>query len=133
MVFQAPDIAGGGTAVLTRMSGYSMTVICGSTAAAGDPFPAHFQLKTLAQTVEGQRLSLDWIGNSKRVIGKFGFLSRRSLPCTFGMNERAGMNAVELDKYMKNAILPLYPDTEDRPGKRVLLKVDNWWTWMLVR
>jgi hypothetical protein len=41
------------------------------------------------------------------------------------MNERVGMNAVDLDKYMKNAILPLYPDIEDVPGKRVLLKVDS--------
>jgi hypothetical protein len=41
------------------------------------------------------------------------------------MNERAGMNAIELDKYMKNSILPLYPDIEDKPGKRVLLKVDS--------
>jgi hypothetical protein len=41
------------------------------------------------------------------------------------MNERAGMNAVELEKYMKNSILPLYPDIEDTPGKRVLIKVDS--------
>jgi hypothetical protein len=41
------------------------------------------------------------------------------------MNERAGMNAVELDKYMKNSILPLYPDIEDVPGKRVIIKVDS--------
>jgi hypothetical protein len=122
MTFFARDIGGGGTAV--NKSGYSATVICGSTA-AGDPFPVHFQLKTMAQTDQGQRLSLDWIGNSKRVIGTFGFTSRRSFPCTFGMNERAGMNAIELDKYMKNSILPLYPDIEDKPGKRVLLKVDS--------
>jgi hypothetical protein len=111
MTFFAPDVPGGGTAV--NKSGYSATVICGSTA-AGDPFPAHFQLKTLAQTPEGQRMSVDWFRNTKKVIGKFGFPSRRPLPCTFGMNERAGMNAVELNKYMKNSILPLYPDIEDR-------------------
>jgi hypothetical protein len=122
MTFFASDIAGGGTAV--NKSGYSATVICGSTA-SGDPFPAHFQLKTLAQTVEGQRMSVDWFRNTKKVIGKFGFPSRRPLPCTFGMNERAGMNAVELNKYMKNSILPLYPDIEDKPGKRVLMKVDS--------
>jgi hypothetical protein len=122
MTFFAPDIAGGGTAV--NKSGYSCTVICGSTA-SGDPLPAHFQLKTLAQTVQGQRISIDWFGYTKKVIGTFGFPTRRAVPCTFGMNERAGMNAVELDKYMKNAILPLYPDIQDVPGKRVLLKVDS--------
>jgi hypothetical protein len=75
--------------------------------------------------VEGQRISVDWFQNTKKVIGKFGFPTRRPLPCTFGMNERAGMNAVELEKYMKNSILPLYPDIEDTPGKRVLIKVDS--------
>jgi hypothetical protein len=122
VAFYAPDVAGGGTAV--NKSGYSATVICGSTA-SGDPFPAHFQLKTMAQTTEGQRLSVDWFQNTKSVIGKFGFTTRRPLPCTFGMNERAGMNAVELEKYMKNSILPLYPDIEDKPLKRVLIKVDS--------
>jgi hypothetical protein len=56
MTFFAPDIARGGTAA--NKSGYSATMICGSTA-AGDPFPPHFQLKTLAQTAEGQRMSID--------------------------------------------------------------------------
>jgi hypothetical protein len=46
MAFFAPDVAGGGVAI--NKSEYLATVICGSTAAAGDPFPAHFQLKTLA-------------------------------------------------------------------------------------
>jgi hypothetical protein len=50
MTFLEGDVASGGTAV--NKSGYSATVICGSTA-AGDPFPPHFQLKTLAQTVVG--------------------------------------------------------------------------------
>jgi len=35
------------------------------------------------------------------------------------------MNAVELDKYIKKAILPLYPDVADVPRKRVLLKLDS--------
>jgi hypothetical protein len=41
------------------------------------------------------------------------------------MNEKAGMNSVELDKDIKEAILPLFPDCEDVPGKRVLLQVDS--------
>jgi hypothetical protein len=66
MTFFAPDIAGGGTAV--NKSGYSATLICGSTA-SGDPLPVHFQLKTLAQTVEGMRISIDWFRATKRVTG----------------------------------------------------------------
>ena len=72
MTFFAPDVAGGGTAA--NKSAYSATIICGSTA-SGDPFPPHFQLKTLAQTVEGQRLSVDWFSNTKNIIGKFGYPS----------------------------------------------------------
>jgi hypothetical protein len=49
MTFFALDVPGGGTAV--NKSGYSATLICGSTA-SGDPLPVHFQLKTLAQTVD---------------------------------------------------------------------------------
>ena len=45
--------------------------------------------------------------------------------CTFGMNEKAAMNAVELDKYIANAILPLFPDIEDAPLKRVIVKADS--------
>lgn len=70
-------------------------------------------------------MSVDWFANTKNVYGTFGYDERRSFPCTFGMNERAGMNAVELDKYLKNSILPLYPDIQDYAGKRVLLKLDS--------
>jgi hypothetical protein len=35
------------------------------------------------------------------------------------------MNAIKLEKYLKNSILPLYPDIQDFPGKRVVLKVDS--------
>lgn len=122
MTFYSPEIRGGATAA--NKTGYSATVICGSTA-AGDPFPPHFQLKTTAQTDAGQRLSVDWFVHTKNVVGKWGFRTRTTRPCTFGMNEKAGMNAVELEKYLKNSILPLYPDIQDFPGKRVVLKVDS--------
>ncbi|TAH02125.1 MAG: hypothetical protein EAZ17_03930 [Sphingobacteriales bacterium] len=41
------------------------------------------------------------------------------------MNEKAGMNEVELEKYIFKAILPLFPDAADEERKRVLLKVDS--------
>ena len=122
MSFFSPDIAGGGTSV--NKSGYSSTVICGSTA-AGEPLPPHFQLKTLAQTADKERISVDWIRNSKNVVGQYGFQEPEARPCTFGMNERGGMNAVELDKYFKGSVLPLYPDVEDKPLKRVIIKADS--------
>jgi len=122
MTYHAPEVSGGATAV--NKSGYSSTIICGSNA-AGEPFPPHFQLKSMAQTDEGQRMSVDWFANSKNIIAKFGHPTSRSLPCTFGMNEKAGMNSVELEKYTRCSILPLYPDIADVEGKRVILKVDS--------
>jgi len=95
MTFFAPEVSGGATSV--NKSGCSSTIICGSNA-AGEPFPPHFQLKSMAQTDEGQRMLVDWFINSKNVIAKFGHHSQRSLPCTFGMNEKADMNSVELEK-----------------------------------
>ena len=35
-----------------------------------------------------------------------------------GMNEEAGVNGEELEKYFINSIVPLYPDVKDKPGKR---------------
>jgi len=31
----------------------------------------------------------------------------------------------ELEKYIDNSIIPLYPNLKDTPGKRILLKVDS--------
>ena len=78
MTFLAPNIAGGGTSV--NKSGYSITIICGSNS-AGEPLPPHFQLKTLAQTAEKERFSVDWIGNSKDVVAQFGWNRKRKVPC----------------------------------------------------
>ena len=35
------------------------------------------------------------------------------------------MNDKEFERYINNTIIPLFPDMEDTPGKRVLLKVDS--------
>ena len=32
---------------------------------------------------------------------------------------------VEFEKYVMNSIVPLYPDSDDVPGKRVMIKVDS--------
>ncbi len=41
------------------------------------------------------------------------------------MNEKGGMNDKEFERYINNTIIPLFPDMEDTPGKRILLKVDS--------
>ncbi len=40
-------------------------------------------------------------------------------------NEKGGMNDKDFERYIYNSIVPLFPDLEDRPGKGILLKVDN--------
>jgi hypothetical protein len=41
------------------------------------------------------------------------------------MNEKGGMNDEEFFKYIMTSIRRLYPDMSDKPGKRVLLKMDS--------
>ena len=56
---------------------------------------------------------------------KDGNYVERIWPTTFGMNEKGGMDNEEFAKYVTNSILPLYPDVEDKKGKRVLIKIDS--------
>ena len=62
IVFHAHGIYGAAT--MERKTGYSATMICGSTA-AGDPLPPHFQLKSEA-TAKRQRLNIDHIAKQSR-------------------------------------------------------------------
>ena len=41
------------------------------------------------------------------------------------MNTKGGMDDSEFESYIINSILPLYPKTLDRPGKRLILKCDS--------
>jgi hypothetical protein len=36
------------------------------------------------------------------------------------------MDDDEFEKYLKSNIIPLYPDSLDVPGQRVMIKVDSW-------
>jgi hypothetical protein len=44
---------------------------------------------------------------------------------TVGMNEKAGMNEEELEKFIYTNIVRLFPDVQDATRKRVILKVDS--------
>jgi hypothetical protein len=61
--------------------------------------------------------------------GRFGCKEVREWPATIGMNKKGGMNNGKFNKYITNLIIPLFPDLEDVPGKRVLLKVDSGPGW----
>ena len=114
-VFYSNIISGG--ASRANKTSYCPTLIAGSTA-SGDPLPLHFQLKTMAQSDATEKVHIDFFRYAKDTYGKFGHPTRSCFPCTWGMNEKAGMNGEELEKYFMNSIVPLYPDVEDKPGKR---------------
>jgi hypothetical protein len=40
---------------------------------------------------------------------------------SYGMNEKGGMDQEEFKKYVMNSIVPLFPDSDDVPGKRVMI------------
>jgi hypothetical protein len=108
----------------TNKSSLSLTLIVGGTA-AGEMIPPHFQLTTEGQNEELQVWNTSIIKYMHDVHGRFGFNGDKYHPCTFGMNERGGMNKDEFEEYVKNSIVTLYPDAADIPGKRVLLKADS--------
>ena len=59
------------------------------------------------------------------VRGKFGNNESKLWLCTVGMNEKGGMDDAKFEKYIQSAIVPLFPDVQNKKGKRVLIKIDS--------
>ena len=76
------------------------------------------------------RLNVDIAEHVPRVLGKFGCKDERTWPVSFGQNEKGGMDKEEFAKYLFNSIVSLFPHAKDKPGHRVLLKVDSGPGWM---
>ena len=110
-------------ATVSNKSGYSATFIGGSTV-IGWPLPIHLQVKSEAQA-ENIRLSVNFMKDSRSVRGVFGFGGVREVGMTLRANPKAGMDTKEFAKYLFATIVPLYPDTADKPGKRVAVIVDS--------
>jgi|EP01082_Thalassiosira_pseudonana_P008128 hypothetical protein len=108
----------------TIKSSAATTMITGSTA-AGEAIPPHFQFATAAKSDEMERIRADVDRFAVNVKGKFGCAEEREWPCTIGMNEKGGMDEKEFMDYFLHSLVPLYPDAEDIPGKRVMVKVDS--------
>ena len=108
----------------TNKSGYSATFIGGSTV-AGDPLPPHFQLKITATTDGGNRINAHFNNEIPHVRGQWVFGKVVERGCTANCNLKSGMDSVKFSKYLQQEIMPLYPDSQDIPGKRVILIVDS--------
>jgi hypothetical protein len=104
--------------------GRSTTMITGSNA-AGDPIPPHLQYQSKAKSTEQMKLDYDVAEYMPLVRGQFGCKEVCLWPVTFGSNEKGGMDNDEFEKYIMNSIVPLYPHARNRPGHRVMLKVDS--------
>jgi hypothetical protein len=98
------------------------TVISGSNA-LGQPLPPHFQLKTADKIQERIKIRLDVLEHIPKIYADYAG-GRKEYSCTFGANEKGGMNTPEFMKYVKN-IRYIFPDCADISGKRIMLKVDS--------
>ena len=83
------------------------------------------QLPTSATAKEREKIRFEFLTHVLYTHGRFGCEEERTWPATTGMNEKGGMTDDEFEQFIENSICPLYPDMEDTPGKRVLLKVDS--------
>ena len=99
-------------------------MIAGSTA-AGELIPPHFQFQTHAQSVDTQSININLVTFLPNIIGKFGTEEKREWAVTFGYNAKGGMDNEQFKEYFRTNIAPLYPDAEDKVGKRVVVKVDS--------
>ena len=75
----------------TSKSLMTTTMITGSTVAGG-ALPPHFQFMTSAQTDEGKQIRNQCLLYMRKVRGEFGMGKSVSLPVSFGMNEKGGMD-----------------------------------------
>ena len=108
----------------TSKSGKATTMITGSTA-AGEALLPHFQFQLAAQSEETMKLRVDMVQYMQGVRGKFGCKDIKEWDCTFGMNTKGGMDDEEFTKYCMNSIVPLWPDSKDVKGHRVMIKADS--------
>ena len=61
----------------------------------------------------------------QNVKGKFGHGEYSLSLVSIGVNEKSGMDTDEFANYIRNAIMPLYPDAAPEYGKWVVLKCDS--------
>jgi hypothetical protein len=71
------------------------------------------QLNGANRECKYKKVGLDYV---PRVFGQFGEKKECSWPVTFGLNKKGGMNDKQFEAYIKNSIMPLYPDASNRPG-----------------
>jgi hypothetical protein len=79
----------------------------------------------LASSAETPMVKAHFLRNMHEVRGKFGYPRERGFPCSFATSENAIVTDTIFLQWVSEVIVMLYPDAEDVPGKRVLLKADS--------
>jgi hypothetical protein len=100
------------------------TMMITSSSAAGDPIPPYLQFMMKSMSVNSC-FHYNIAKYMLQIRAAFGFKEERLFPVTFGQNEKGGMDSNEFKKYVLGSIIPLYPTARDKPGYRVMLKVDS--------
>eukprot|EP00957_Ditylum_brightwellii_P167896 12781143-Ditylum_brightwellii.AAC.1 len=96
----------------------SFTFIGGTTAASEN-------IQSDTQNMDDAAISYSWIDGLPIVSGQFDHDKVKGFSPTCGVNEKGGMNASALYEYTKAAILVLYPDISDEPGKHIVAKING--------
>ena len=105
-------------------SSFTCTFIAGSSA-AGETLPPHLQFSTSATSEERERMHIVLLTHVLSVFGKFGYGELKELDTTIGVNENGGMDDKEFEKYLLDLIDTIFPDAEDKVGKRIIVSIDS--------
>ena len=93
-----------------------------------EPLPPLFVLTTSA---ESPRVRGQLVRNMKHIQGQFGYDpveegdTPRTFPPAIAFSKEGSIDSESLIYYVESHLCVLYPDAEDVPGKRVLLKADS--------
>jgi hypothetical protein len=112
------------TGKATNKDSLTATLISGSNA-AGEALPPHFQFQMKATSGNRDRIRSEVFAFTPHVIGQFETANEWAWDCTFGLNTKGEMDYWKFELYITNSILPHYPNTLDRPGKRLILKCNS--------
>ena len=108
----------------SRKSSDKCTVIFGMNFAS-EPMPPYIQFPTRAKDSSRYKIQVALLESLRQVKGKFGYSADRWFDTGIGMNAKGGMDKASFYKYITDFVFRLYPDAEDAPGKRVLIKIDS--------
>jgi len=74
-------------------------------------------LKTSDKTQDRERFNVEFIAHAHDTRVQFGHDEVKTFPCSYGLNENAGMNAEELEKHFYKGSFPFTRTLRTFQGK----------------